>query len=71
MQKSEFSFEGVCSYVLYWAMEVGKTLQGSALHYESDKMSREDFGRVLRILDQISHEGQVAVSDKHYVKLTY
>lgn len=25
MQKHEFSFSGLCSYVLYWAKEEGKT----------------------------------------------
>ena len=24
-QKSEFSLKGICSYILYWAMEEGRT----------------------------------------------
>jgi len=71
MQKSKIPFEGVCSYVLYWAMEEGEALQGNALHYESDKMSQEDSARVLRVLDQISREGRISACGKHYVKLTY
>ena len=36
MQKREFTFQGLCSYVLYWAKEEGKTAIAGL--YESNEI---------------------------------
>lgn len=54
-QKASFTLKGVCSYILYWAMEGNHTL------YESYQMTEADSLRVKRNLEQIVKEGRIAV----------
>lgn len=58
MQKHEFSFKGLCSYVLYWAEEEGKTANTGL--YESNELDKADSDRLGRILEQILKEGRIA-----------
>lgn len=51
MQKKEFTFKGVCSYILCRAMEEERT-KGDGL-YESNELAPTDCDRVSSILDKI------------------
>ena len=65
MQRSEFTFKGVCSNILYRAMEDGKTANNGI--YESNQLQIEDCERVKSILQKIVIEGRIttlADSDK-------
>ena len=59
MQKHEFTFGGLCSYVLYWAKEEGFTLNESL--YESDLLHPNDSKRVSKIIQQVAREGRINV----------
>lgn len=69
MQRSEFTFKGVCSYILYRAMEEEETA-GSRI-YESDQMEQKDCTRVSGILEKIKEEGRIACKNDNsqFVKL--
>lgn len=58
MQKTEFSFQGVCSYILYRAMEEERTTNTGI--YESNLLDAADCDRVRVILDKIVGEGRIA-----------
>ena len=65
-QRSSFTLKGVCSYVLYWAMEDGNT---SDL-YESFEMAGSDSERVKKLLEQIVREGRIAeVAEGEFKKI--
>lgn len=69
MQKREFTFKELCSYVLYWAKEEGKTANKGL--YETDLLDSKDCDRLCQILDKIVKEGRLTVdaNDKtKYVK---
>lgn len=57
MQKHEFTFKGLCSYVLYWAKEEGKTANTGL--YESNQLDQEDCDRLIFILKKIIGEGRL------------
>jgi hypothetical protein len=58
MQKHEFTFKDLCSYVLYWAKEEGKTtIKGL---YESNQLSPDDCERLTNIIRKIIGEGRIA-----------
>lgn len=61
MQRSEFTFKGVCSYILYRAMEEGKTI-GNII-YESNQLKAENCASVSAILRKIISEGRIATKD--------
>lgn len=68
MQKHEFTFSGLCSYVLYWAKEEGKTANAGL--YESDQLDAVDCDRINQILKKIVSEGRIAVADEsQFVKV--
>lgn len=68
MQRSEFTFKGVCSYILYRAMEDEKTKVKGI--FESNELHPTDCDRVSDILDKIVQEGRIAnVSSSLYEKL--
>ena len=48
MQRSSFTFKGVCSYILYRAMEEGRTSNNGI--YESNQLEQRDSERVSDIL---------------------
>lgn len=58
-QENEFTFKGVCSYILYRAMEEER-IKGDGL-YESDELAPADCGRVSEILNKIIEENRIAV----------
>ena len=60
-QKSEFTLKGVCSYILYWAVEDGK-ISGSKALVESNVLNNEDQLRVKRILEAIIADGRIVNS---------
>lgn len=61
MQKHEFTFSGLCSYVLYWAKEERKTAYKGL--YESNELDKADNDRLARILDKIVQEGRIAATN--------
>lgn len=67
-QKSEFTLKGVCSYILYWAVEDGKVADGNNLikSYELKTCAQE---RVKHILEAIITDGRIAaIHPANYVK---
>lgn len=66
MQKTEFTFKDVCSYILYRAMEEERT-KGNGL-YESDQLAPEDSERVSKILKKIEAEQRISTQDSVYTK---
>ena len=66
-QKSELTLKGVCSYVLYWAVEDGKVTESRSL-IESDEMQTSDQDRVKRILEAVITDGRIAVSAESSAK---
>lgn len=65
MQKHEFTFKDLCSYVLYWAREEGKT--ATADLYESNQLSPADCERISIILRKIVKEGRLACGTDSFV----
>lgn len=59
MQRSEFSFKCICSYILYRAMEEGKTV-GEGI-YECNQLEMKDCVRVNSIMEKIVGEGRIVV----------
>lgn len=66
-QKNEFTFKGLCAYVLYWAMEDGKTAYAGTALYESSELQPTDQERLCCILDKIVADGRITkVADDTY-----
>ena len=59
MQKAKFSLQGVCSSVLYWAMEEGRTGGASNTIYESNQLRESDCERIRQILESIVKDGRI------------
>ena len=59
-QKKEFTFKNLCSFVLYWAMEEGKTADNDSVFRGSNELPKSDQDRVRRILDSIVKDGRIA-----------
>ena len=66
MQRSEFTFKGVCSYILYRAMEEERTV-GSKI-YESNLLESKDCDRVSGILEKIVAEGRIEKDETKFIK---
>ena len=60
-QRTSFTLKGVCSYVLYWAMEDGHTT-GAGL-FESDQLAQTDCERVIGVLAKIANEGRITIAN--------
>ena len=58
-QKSEVTFKGVCSYILYWAMEEGRTTNAGKALYESNQLHERDCERISQILESIVKDGRI------------
>ena len=58
-QKSEFTLKGMCSYILYWAVEDDKVAQCKSL-IESDEMQTSDQERIKKVLNAIIADGRIA-----------
>ena len=63
-QRSSFTIEGVCSYILYWAMEDG-CINGTAL-YDCDKMCLSCSDRVKSVLEMIVGDGRITKGSENY-----
>ncbi len=55
-QKSEFTLKGVCSYILYWAVEDGKVADGKGLigmmyYSKATKTEQSEFWKLLLLMD--------------------
>lgn len=59
MQKHEFTFKDLCSYVLYWVREEGKTANTGL--YESNDLVSSDCERLNIVLQKIKGEGRITV----------
>lgn len=57
MQRREFTFRGVCDFVLYRAMEEGRT--DGQTPYESNELQPADQERIRCVLSEIEKEGRV------------
>lgn len=72
MQRRDFSFKSLCSYVLYRAMEEDKTANKGL--YESNQLSSADSQRICNILRKVIGEGRITcglvdfVDDTFFVK---
>ena len=66
-QKSGFTLKGLCSYVLYWAVEDDKVAQGHSL-IVSNAISNADQQRVKRLLEAVVTDGRIAVSAESSAK---
>ena len=67
-QRLEFSLKGVCSYILYWAVEDGKIIVPKAL-IESNELSNDDQGRVKQLLETIVTDGRIeSITNEAYIK---
>lgn len=67
MQRSKFTFKGVCSYILYRAMEEEKAVKTGEL-YTSYQLHQADCDRVNNILEKIVKEGRIAVTSEGEAK---
>ena len=68
-QKKEFTFKGVCAYILYWAMEDEMAARGTP--YEANELQQADLDRIGRILEKIIKDGRiskVSVENNRFVK---
>ena len=68
-QRSSFTLKGVCSYVLYWAMEEGKATQSGKGLFEGDKICQADCARVSNLLSKIAGEGRIIANGDSFDKL--
>lgn len=66
MQRSEFTFMGVCSYILYRAMEEGRTASNGI--YKSNQLEQKDSDRVSIILEKIVAEGRIEKDETKFIK---
>ena len=60
-KKKEFTFKSLCSFILYWAMEEGKTAGNGSAIRESNELRESNQGRVQSILDSIVKDGRIAI----------
>lgn len=67
MQKQDFTFKSLCSYILYRAMEEERTTNTGI--YESNQLESKDCSRVSDILDKIVAEGRIEKDDTLFVKI--
>ena len=61
-QKKEFTFKSLCSFILYWAMEEGKTSRNGNSVRESNELPESDQDRVRCILESIVKDGRIAIA---------
>ena len=66
MQRHEFTFKGICSYILYRAMEEGRTANNGI--YESDQIEQKDSERVSITLGKIVGEGRIEKDETKFIK---
>ena len=59
-QWKEFSFKGLCAYILFWAKEDNPVL------YDCYNMAATDIERLRGILDSIVKDGRLVKAADHY-----
>ncbi len=73
MQKADFTFKSLCSYVLFRAMEEDKTANTGL--YESNQLDPKDCERIIVIIRKIINEGRLTcetntfADDTKFVKI--
>ena len=65
-QPRAVTLQGACGYVLYWAMEDGRTTAPGP--YEGCLLSPADCQRVSRVLKAIAEEGRIVADGEQYRK---
>ena len=65
-QRSAFTLQGVCSYVLYWAMEEGCASQSGNGLFEGDKLCGADCERISSALARVSAEGRIVADGEQF-----
>lgn len=68
MQKLDFTFKGVCSYVLYRAMEEERTTNTGL--YECNQLCSTDCERLCFILRKILNEGRITCGTDNFAEDT-
>lgn len=63
-QRDTFTLRGVCSHILYWAMEEGKASQPGNSLFEGDKVCQADCERISAILNQHVREGRITTVNR-------
>ena len=66
MQRKDFTFKGVCDYILYRAMEEERTTNKGL--FESNQLSAADCERIKMILERIVEEGRIEARESGFVK---
>ena len=69
-QRTPFTLKGVCSYVLYWAIEEGRTADSQNTLFASNHLHPTDCERISRILRKISQEQRITVESGDSPPLT-
>lgn len=62
-QKMEFTFKSLCSFILYWAMEEGKTAGNGSVVRDSNELQGSDQNRARLILESIARDGRIALAN--------
>lgn len=62
VQKSEFSFKGICRHVLQKAMDEGRTVDSRNTQYESNELKASDGIRVSNILWDLIFERKIIIA---------
>lgn len=65
-QRITFTLKGVCSYILYWAMEDGKAVQDGKTIFDGAALNDSDKQRISHILDTIVSDGRVVKETESY-----
>lgn len=60
MQKHDFTFKGVCSFIIYRTMEDMKTTNTGL--YESNQLIPADCNRIICVLKKIVNEGRIKIT---------
>ena len=61
-QKMEFTFKSLCSFILYWAIEEGKTAGNGSFVRDSNELQGSDQGQVRCILESIVKDGRIGIA---------
>ena len=61
-KKKEFTFKSLCSLILYWAMDEGKTAGNGSAVRESNELQESDQNLVRCILESIVKDGRIAIA---------
>ena len=61
-QEKVFTFRSLCSFILYRAMEEGKTVGICSAIRESNELQDSDQNRVWCILESIVKDGRIAIA---------